>query len=93
MKEINLGAVMMTKGTLGLMENDCRFRPFINNCLQRHKMNDWGDLSDGDKALNDESLLTDGRLLSEYQYTGKVRIKIITEADRSVTTVLLPNEY
>ena len=93
MKEINLGAVMMTKGILGLMGNDCRFRPFVNNCLQRHKMGDWGDSPDGDKALNDEALLIDDRLLSEYQYTGKVRIMIITEADRSVTTVLLPNEY
>ena len=61
--------------------------------LRRHMSCDWGELSDDDVQENELSLEQGFRLLSNYQ-TGKGQpLWIITEADRSATTVLLPSEY
>lgn len=61
--------------------------------LRRHMSGDWGELSDEDVKENELSLKKGFRLLSAYQ-TGKgQKLWIITEADRSTTTVLLPSEY
>src|ERR1051326_6626045 len=61
--------------------------------LRRHMSCDWGELSEDDIAENELSLKQGFRLLSNYQ-TGKgQQLWIITEADRSATTVLLPSEY
>ena len=61
--------------------------------LRRHMSCDWGELSDDDIAENELSLRQGFRLLSNYR-TGKgQKLWIITEADRSATTVLLPSEY
>ena len=61
--------------------------------LRRHMSCDWGELSDDDVRENELSLKQGFRLLSNYQ-TGKgQQLWIITEADRSATTVLLPSEY
>ena len=61
--------------------------------LRRHMSCDWGELSDDDVQENELSLEQGFRLLSNYQ-TGKgQQLWIITEADRSATTVLLPSEY
>jgi hypothetical protein len=61
--------------------------------LQRHARGDWGDVCAEDKGLNDEALIDGSRLLSVYKTKQGQRIWIITEADRSVTTFLLPSEY
>jgi hypothetical protein len=61
--------------------------------LRRHEAGDWGDLCDEDKDVNREALENGGRILSSYYVTPSDKIWIITEADRSVTTVLLPSEY
>lgn len=60
--------------------------------LARHIHGDWGDLSVEDLAANELALLSGKRLLSSYQVMG-TKIWIITEADRSATTLLLPHEY
>jgi hypothetical protein len=62
--------------------------------LRRHVTGNWGDLCDDDKRENELSLKEEGRILSAYmlQRTG-VKLWILTEADRSVTTLLLPEEY
>jgi histidine ammonia-lyase len=61
--------------------------------LRRHMSGDWGELSDEDVKENEFSLKEGLRLLSAYQ-TGKgQKLWIITEADRSATTILLPSEY
>lgn len=62
--------------------------------LNRHLHGDWGDVCEEDKRSNNYALLHGGRLFSAY-HTEKDHVKfwIITEADRSVTTVLLPDEY
>lgn len=61
--------------------------------LSRHMSGDWGDLSDDDMKENELSLEQGFRLLSRYQTTKGERLWIITEADRSATTILLPIEY
>ena len=61
--------------------------------LRRHMTADWGELSDDDIKENELSLEKGFRLLSRYETTKGERLWIITEADRSATTILLPNEY
>jgi hypothetical protein len=61
--------------------------------LARHVNGDWGDLSVEDLAANELAVLTGERLLSSYTMPGGGKIWIITEADRSATTILLPDEY
>ena len=61
--------------------------------LRRHMSGDWGELSDDDVRENELSLEQGFRLLSRYQTTKGEPLWIITEADRSATTILLPNEY
>jgi hypothetical protein len=60
--------------------------------LRRHGTGDWGDLCPEDALANDTALDSGGRLFSAYGQ-GETRFWIITEADRSVTTVLLPEDY
>jgi hypothetical protein len=61
--------------------------------LRRHMSGDWGDLRDDDIAENELSLDKGFRLLSSYQTAKGQQLWIITEADRSATTILLPSEY
>jgi hypothetical protein len=61
--------------------------------LSRHLTGDWGDLEAADKAENELSLREGLRLLSAYHLPDGTKVWIITESDRSVTTVLLPEEY
>lgn len=60
--------------------------------LKRHAYGDWGDLCPEDALANDDALTQGGRLFSAYGQ-GTCRFWVITEADRSVTTVLLPDDY
>jgi hypothetical protein len=61
--------------------------------LRRHMSNDWGELSDEDARENELSLKEGFRLLSAYRIATGQKLWIITEADRSSTTILLPSEY
>jgi len=61
--------------------------------LARHIHGDWGDLSVEDLAANELALRTGRRLLSSYTLPGVGNVWIITEADRSATTILLPDDY
>src|SRR5262249_32964915 len=61
--------------------------------LQRHLEGDWGEVSEEDQEANNSALKYGGRLLSSYRIGNGVELWVITEADRSVTTVLLPDEY
>ena len=60
--------------------------------MSRHKRGDWGDVDEEDKEMNNKALEDGDRLLSSYK-CGDTVFWIITEADRSATTVLLPEEY
>ena len=91
-----LGQIVATPGVL-----DACDRAHMNRCLLRHMHGDWGNVCDDDKALNDEAVQLGNRILSAYAIDptkpakgyGKNCFWIITEADRSVTTFLLPDEY
>ena len=61
--------------------------------LDRHSRGDWGELGEEDRRTNGRALSIGGRLLSAYALPDGVRVWIITEADRSATTLLLPEEY
>lgn len=61
--------------------------------LRRHISGDWGDVDEEDRQANEQSLLDDSRILSAYLLSTGERIWIITEADRSSTTILLSSEY
>jgi len=61
--------------------------------LARHVSGNWGDVCAEDKRLNDEAVREGSRILSAYRTTAGVKLWIITEADRSATTILLPEEY
>ncbi len=61
--------------------------------LERHRCGDWGNVCEADVKLNDEALREGGRLLSCYSTLRGETIWVITEFDRSVTTLLLPDEY
>ena len=61
--------------------------------LRRHLSGDWGDLDEHDRLENERSLLNGFRLLSAYNLSDGTKIWLITEADRSCTTFLLPDEY
>jgi hypothetical protein len=80
--------LVATPGALGTLS-----RADIEEALRRHLAGDWGDLSDADRAENDAALEYGDRLLSAYQATDGQKFWVLTEADRSVTTVLLPDEY
>jgi hypothetical protein len=61
--------------------------------MRRHHCGDWGDLCDEDKQANEDALIHGDRILSHYKLASGKRLYIITEADRSSTCVLLPEEY
>lgn len=65
----------------------------VQQSLQRHLNGDWGDCEPEDAAANEEALRHGERLLSVYHTAAAVKFWIITEADRSSTTVLLPDDY
>ena len=93
------GPVVMTPGIKEIVETGSNAAELIKKCLGRHISGDWGDLCDDDKRLNQDSLdeerekgYTYENLFSSYE-TDFGKIYIITECDRSVTTVLLSDEY
>jgi hypothetical protein len=61
--------------------------------IRRHQAGDWGDLDAGDKAANDRALVERTRILSAYHTANGIKFKIITEANRKVTTVMMPEDY
>ena len=92
------GPIIMTMGVMEMISARTSAADAVQNCLDRHCRGDWGDLCDDDKQLNEDSLkaekeggFTDS-LFSSYE-TDFGKIYIITECDRSVTTILTPEEY
>lgn len=90
---INMGRLLMTRGVNDLVAEDEAFAKFVTSSLTRHRRGDWGNLTDEDKQENELSLKAGYRILSAYEAKGLPKIWIITEADRSATTILFPDEY
>lgn len=88
--KFKIGKLVATPGALaaitGSGENPWQF-------VVRHMAGDWGELDAEDKQLNEDALKSGDRIFSAY-YTAKgVKLYVITEADRSATTILLPEDY
>lgn len=84
----SLGKVVATSNALSLID-----QADINIALARYMACDWGDLCEEDKAINDYAIKNGERILASYKSGKGVTFWIITEWDRSVTTVLLPEDY
>jgi hypothetical protein len=89
------GRVMTTPGVLAVLDRlDGLARALvIVGLLVRHVTGDWGELDPEDRAANDHAILLGERILSAYRLPDGTKVWVITEADRSATTVLLPSEY
>lgn len=83
----SLGQTVMTPAVLETIPME-----WAASCLDRHKAGDWGNVSPGDARENTLATHTGDRILSSYE-EGGLTLWIITEADRSVTTLLLPSDY
>jgi hypothetical protein len=89
MGPLPLGKVVATPGTLKAI-TEAGEDPF--DYLYRHATGDWGDLCASDRRQNEAALRSGERVFSSYE-TPAGKVWVITEADRSVTTILLPKEY
>jgi len=92
--KFSLGKVVLTQGILSLIINEGLLP---ETYIYRHSQCDWSDMSDDDKLSNDDALKDDLRIFSSYKLEKGVysvnSVWVITEHDRSVTTILLPMEY
>ncbi|MBA7667308.1 hypothetical protein ES703_75395 [subsurface metagenome] len=91
--KFRLGQVVWTGGVNDKVAEDAEFSKFVLGSLARHATGDWGDMSEDDKKENEYSMGKHLRLMSSYENPSLPKIWIITEADRSRTTVLFPDEY
>ena len=85
-----LGKVVATHGALDALEEN---NVDLLELLNRHIHGDWGCVPDADKQENQLAIEQGYRIMSSYMLNGDDKIWIITEADRSCTTLLLPDEY
>ena len=86
----SLGSLVATHGALEVLAQS---NQTPSDFLARHVRGDWGDVCAEDKQLNDEALREGSRIVSAYKTATGARIWVITEADRSATAILLPDEY
>ena len=95
-RKFECGQLVLTAAVEECAKENPAFNAFVSVCFLRHMTGDWGDLEPEDAKMNDEALSNDkGRLFSAYIYPPyeEIRIWIITEEDRSVTTILFPSDY
>ena len=85
-----LGQVVATPGALSALE---KAEQLPAEFLDRHVNGDWGRVPDEDKQENEFSVEHGFRILSAYTTSAGDRVWVLTEADRSTTTILLPSEY
>ena len=86
--KFKLGQLVITAGAQQVLKED-----EIHNALMRHSQGDWGEVCEEDKKTNDHACENGFRLLSAYESSKGIKYWLITEGNRSVTTILLPEEY
>ena len=84
----DLGRVVVTRAAVEVLLPADMF-----GALGRHIHGDWGDVDEEDWQANDVSLQEGTRLLSAYHTASGIKLWVITEWDRSLTTILLPSDY
>ena len=103
-RKFDSGRIVVTANVANWLTGNPERHHFTAQCLARHATGDWGDLDPEDATANDWALITSDRLLSAYPLPhdrpndqdrpdNQDRIWIITEADRSATTILWPSDY
>jgi len=98
-KTFALGKVVATRNVWELIDTNESFSQFVTICMSRYIANDWGDICREDWEANDQAVINGERLLASYVIPEDVkeiyedRLWIITEWDRSVTTLLFPGDY
>ena len=85
-----MGQLVATPSALQILE---QHGVLPHRLTARHSVGDYGDIGPDDAKANGDALRFGARILSSYRLTEGVRIWVITEADRSTTTLLLPSEY
>ena len=88
--KFRIGTLVATPGALDAL-TDAQQSPMA--FVVRHIVGDWGDLDEHDRQANEDALRNGDRLFSVYRTAKGVKLWVITEADRSSTCVLLPDEY
>lgn len=94
--KLELGRVVITAGANNLVAQDADFAKHVVRSFNRYRAHDWGDLCGEDRAMNDAALESgEDRIFAAYEYPNRPewKIWIITEWDRSATTILFPSEY
>lgn len=86
--KFTLGQCVVTTGVSSLIPES-----MIEKSIQRHASGDWGDICEEDRGGNEHALKVGNRVMSVYKSDAGDEFWIITESDRSVTTVLMPDEY
>lgn len=94
-KTFPIGQLVATRGVHDLMQENPGFNAFAQSAFLKYRRCDWGDTSESDKAQNDSAVIDGERILAEYRHPDHPdwRLWIITEWDRSATTLLFPSEY
>lgn len=91
--KFELGQIVVTRGIHNRIADDAKFAKFITESFTRYIRCDWGELCEEDRAMNNLAVKNnDDRILAKYSFNDK-DIYIITEWDRSVTTILFTDEY
>ena len=88
MAHFSIGRLVATAGVAGDLD-----QTEILSLVTRHVNGDWGELCDEDKQMNEEAVRDGERILSKYTASTGDSVYVITEWDRSYTTVLYPSEY
>ena len=95
MAKFEIGQLVATRGVHDLMQENPDFNHFAQCAFLKYRRCDWGDTCESDKAQNDNAVINGERILAEYRHPEHPdwRLWIITEWDRSATTLLFPSEY
>lgn len=92
--KFKLGNLYATQGIVAKCKENSNFNDFVKRCVSRHVNADWGEMSEEDKNSNNLALINaDDRIFSSYRYDENIKVWVITEMDRSSTTILFPSEY
>lgn len=95
MVRFEIGQLVATRGVHDLMRENPDFSHFAQSAFLKYRRCDWGDTCESDKAQNNSAVENGERILAEYRHPEHPdwRLWIITEWDRSATTLLFPSEY
>ena len=92
--KFELGRLVTTNGVHNFMEENIDNELYLIDCFTRYIKCDWGSMCDEDKEMNDLAVANgNDRIFASYEKEGMPKLWIITEWDRSYTTILFPSEY